>query len=158
MENGLFRQKSLDKVSSPEQMNDYIRVTGPGVWLVLAAVIALLAGLIIWSVLGRLETTVTAAAVAGPDGAVVCYIAEGDLSSVHAGQTVHIGGEDYTLSEIASRPVSVDESFDAYALHVGGLEAGQWVYPAKLDVNLDQGVYEAQVVVDSVSPISFLLN
>ena len=158
MENGLFRQKSLDKVSSPEQMNDYIRVTSPGVWLVLAAVVALLAGLIVWSVLGHLETTVTAAAVAGPDGAAVCYIAEDDLNTVRAGQTVHIGGEDYALADVAAKPVVVDESFDAYALHVGGLTAGQWVYPAELDAALDEGVYEAQVVVDSVSPISFLLN
>ena len=158
MEKGLFRQKSLDKVSSPEQMNDYIRVTGPGVWLVLAAVIALLAGLIVWSALGRLETTVTAAAVAGPDGAAVCYIAEDDMDAVRAGQTVHIGGSDYALADVANKPVSVDGSFDAYALHVGGLEAGQWVYPAALDGSLDEGVYEARIVVDSVSPISFLLN
>lgn len=158
MSDGLFRQKSLDKVSSPEQMNDYIRVTGPGVWLVLGAVIALLAGLIVWSVLGRMETTVTAAAVAGPDGGVVCYIAESDLDAVGEGQTVRIGGEEHTLTAVASRPVVVDESFDAYALHVGGLEAGQWVYPAQVDASLAEGVYEAGIVVDSVAPISFLLN
>ena len=158
MDSGLFRKKSLDKVSGPEQMNDYIRVIGPGVWLVLAAVIALLAGVLIWSALGRLETTVAAAAVAGPDGAVVCYIGEGDLDAVHEGQTVRIGGEDHTLTNVASRPVAVDESFDAYALHVGGLEQGQWVYPAQVDASLAEGVYEARIVADSVRPISFLLN
>ena len=158
MEEGLFRRKSLDKVSSPEQMNDYIRVTSPGVWLVLSAVIALLAGLIVWSALGRLETTVTAAAVAGPDGETWCYVAEGDRDAVRAGQTVHIGGADYALTQVAARPVAADEGFDAYALHVGGLEVGQWVYPAAVDAALDEGVYEAQIVVDSVSPISFLLN
>ncbi len=158
MDNGLFRQKSLDKVSSPEQMNDYIRVTSPSVWLVLGAVAALLAGLIIWAALGRLATTVSAAAVAGPDGAVVCYIEEDDLNAVRLGQTVHIGGEDHTLADVASMPVEVDGSFDAYALHVGGLEAGQWVYPAQLDAPLAEGVYEAEIVVDGVSPISFLLN
>ena len=34
---GLFRQKSLDRVNSPEQLNDYIRVTTPSVWLILFA-------------------------------------------------------------------------------------------------------------------------
>lgn len=159
MDNGLFRRKSLDKVSSPEQMNDYIRVTSPGVWLVLAAVIALLAGLIIWSALGRLETTVTAVAVAGPDGGPVCYISEDDMDAVRAGQTVHIGGKDYnTLSGVAAKPVPADGSLDAYAMHVGGLEADEWVYPAELDAVLAEGVYEARIVVDSVAPISFLLN
>ncbi len=158
MDNGLFRQKSLEKVSSPEQMNDYIRVTSPGVWLVLAAVIALLAGLIIWSALGRLETTVAAAAVAGADGGVICYIGEDDLDAVQEGQTVRVGGEEYVLNGIDPRPVPVDESFDAYTMHVGGLEAGQWVYPAQVGASLAEGVYEAEIVVDSVSPISFLLN
>ena len=93
MDSGLFRQKSLDKVSSPEQMNDYIRVTSPGVWLVLAAVIALLAGLLIWSVAGRLETTVAAAAVAGPEGTVL-YIPEEEMDAIPSGAAVHIDGQE----------------------------------------------------------------
>ena len=36
----LFREKSLKAIESPEALNDYLRVTSPGVWLVLAAVIA----------------------------------------------------------------------------------------------------------------------
>ena len=51
----IFRQKSMDRVSSPEQRNDYIRVTTPSVWLVLAAVILLLVGMLAWSVFGTVE-------------------------------------------------------------------------------------------------------
>ena len=49
MDQQLFRKKSLDRISSPEQLNDYLRVTNPSVWVVLLAVIILLAGLLIWS-------------------------------------------------------------------------------------------------------------
>lgn len=31
MSNPIFRQKSIEKISSPEQMNDYIRVSNPSV-------------------------------------------------------------------------------------------------------------------------------
>ena len=48
----LFRKKSLDRISSPEQLNDYIRVTTPTVWLVLLALVILLAGMLLWSILG----------------------------------------------------------------------------------------------------------
>lgn len=41
-------QKSLNRVKSPEDLNDYIRVANPGVWLVLVAVVILLAGVCIW--------------------------------------------------------------------------------------------------------------
>ena len=44
MNEQLFRKKSVDKVSSPEQLNEYIRVANPGVWMVLAAIVILLAG------------------------------------------------------------------------------------------------------------------
>ena len=47
--NNIFRQKSMERLSSPEQLNDYLKVTNPAVWVVLAAVIFLLAGLFIWS-------------------------------------------------------------------------------------------------------------
>ncbi len=52
--NGIFRQKSIDKVSSPEKLDEYIKVTTPGVWLALAAMIILLAGAIIWGTMGEL--------------------------------------------------------------------------------------------------------
>ena len=53
----LFRKKSIDRVSSPEQLNDYIRVTKPSVWLVLIAVILLLIGMLIWGIFGSVTVT-----------------------------------------------------------------------------------------------------
>ncbi len=52
---GIFREKSIKRVSSPEQLNDYIRVTSPSVWIVLLALVVLLLGMLAWSVLGRIE-------------------------------------------------------------------------------------------------------
>lgn len=54
MNNGIFRQKSIDKVSSPEKLDDYIRVTTPSVWIALAAIVALLIGVIVWGCFGEL--------------------------------------------------------------------------------------------------------
>jgi hypothetical protein len=51
----IFREKSLKRVSSPEQLDDYIKVTTPSVWIILAATIVLLAGMIIWGVFGKIE-------------------------------------------------------------------------------------------------------
>ena len=39
MDNKLFRKNSLERVSSPEQLNDYVKVSSPGIWIILAAVI-----------------------------------------------------------------------------------------------------------------------
>ena len=44
----LYRKESLERVQSPEQLNDYLRVTNPSVWILLTAVILLLVGLLVW--------------------------------------------------------------------------------------------------------------
>ena len=47
---------------------------------------------------------------------------------------------------------------DAYILYVGGFEAEDWAYVATLEGELDAGVYAAELVVDRVSPMSFVAN
>ncbi len=54
-EKSIFRKKSLDRVTSPEQLDDYIKVTTPSVWLILIATIILIFGALFWAVFGRIE-------------------------------------------------------------------------------------------------------
>ena len=56
MDNQIFRKESLDQISSPEQLNDYLRVTNPAVWLVLTAVILLLAGMLLWASVASIDS------------------------------------------------------------------------------------------------------
>ena len=48
----IFREKSIARVTGPEALNDYIRVTTPSVWIVLIALVVLLVGMLAWSVFG----------------------------------------------------------------------------------------------------------
>ena len=57
MNESIFRQKSLERISSPEEIDNYIRVTRPSLWLALGVIILLLAALILWSVTARIEAT-----------------------------------------------------------------------------------------------------
>ena len=147
----------MERVSSPEQLTDYIRVTNPGAWLILAAAAVLLAGFLVWGVVGSLETKVTAAAVSAGEK-VVCYVGEAEAEKIGEGDIVRIGGGEYTVAAVGVQPVAVDDSFSAYALRIGGLAEGQWVVPVTVNAVLPDGTYEAAIVTDSVSPISFLFN
>jgi len=51
----IFREKSIERISSPEQLNDYIKVTTPSIWLVLIAMLLLLGGAMVWGVLGEIN-------------------------------------------------------------------------------------------------------
>ncbi len=156
MNNTIFRKKSMDRVSSPEQLNDYVRVSNPGVWLLLAAVIILLIGMCVWGIFGHLDTLVSAAAIS-ENGKTICYIRAEDISSVTEGMKVRIAGEEYTVSDISSEPVRVTGSFDNALLLTCGFSSGEWVYTAAVSGFSSDGIYKAEIVVESVSPMSFLL-
>ncbi len=51
----IFREKSIKRVSSPEELNNYIRVTTPSVWIVLIALVLLLLGMLAWCIFGTIE-------------------------------------------------------------------------------------------------------
>ena len=51
----IFRKKSLERVTSPEQLNDYIKVTTPSVWIILAATLILIVGTLVWAVFGKIR-------------------------------------------------------------------------------------------------------
>ena len=137
MQNKLFRQKSIDRVSSPEQLQDYMRVTNPGVWMVLAAVIVLLAGILIASIAGRVESTVSVTARIENGVATVTaqgrdaeQLAEGMVLRVRDGEA-KIAGVRWITSDTAEATARID---------------------------LPDGVYEASVVTEVITPIRFLTN
>lgn len=157
MNNQLFRKKSLDKVSSPEQLNDYIRVSNPSIWMVLTAVIIFLVGVCVWGIFGHLDTVVNAVGEC-KGGVVTCYVKEADISSVQTGMEISVNGEKGTVTEIATAPLEVTGEFDSYVAYLGEFTAGEWVYPIKANVPVSDGVYEVQIRVESESPMSFVLN
>jgi hypothetical protein len=50
MKNELFRKEAVEKITGPEDLNAYVKVLGPRVWLVLAGIGAAVAGLVIFAV------------------------------------------------------------------------------------------------------------
>lgn len=159
MARSIFRKVSLDRVSNPEQLNDYIRVTNPGVWMILCVVILMLTGVCVWGVFGRMDTTIDVGAVT-ENNQTLCYVKETDVQAVEAGMHVWIGEEQYQISEISLQPIQVDDTFAEYLLHVGGLAEGEWVYTAVLDDTYGENgmIIQAEIVIESIAPMSFVLN
>lgn len=153
----LFRKKSIDKVSSPEQLNDYIRVSNPGVWMILTAVIVFLAGVCVWGIFGHLDTVIKTAGECN-NGVITCYVKESDISSVQVGMEITVSGERGTVTDVETAPLEVTADMDSYLLYLGEFAEGEWVYVIKAQVPIDDGVYEVQMTAESVSPMSFVWN
>ena len=157
MNEQLFRKKSVERVSSPEQLNEYIRVANPSTWIVLIAIVILLAGVVVWGVIGHLETTLPAAVVC-ENGEAVIYIKDADIDKIEVGMAVHVDGKEYAVCEISPTPMRVDDTIPEYVMHLSNLTVGEWVYTVKLSGEIADGVQKAEIVIESISPISFILN
>ena len=53
----LFRKQSIERVKSPEQLNDYLHVTSPAIWVVLVTVLMLMGVLFAWSAFTAYESS-----------------------------------------------------------------------------------------------------
>lgn len=147
----------MERISSPEQLNDYVRVSNPSVWLILLAVAFVLAGVCVWGIFGRLETVIDTVGVCR-DGKITCYVSDENIKSVKVGMKVTVNGGDFEISEIAKKPIEIDENFDSYAMYVGELKEGEWMNEVTAKAPIESGTYSAKITTDSVSPISFVMN
>ena len=136
-ESTLFRKKAMARISSPEDLTSYLRVTSPGMWLILAAVIVLLVGLFAWAAVGTLETTVDAAAIVQNHTAEVIAVGQ-DADTLKAGMPLRIAAQEFVIAS-----VELDEYSRATAY---------------AEVSLPDGTYDAEIVVEQTRPIEFLLE
>jgi hypothetical protein len=57
--NSIFRQESLERLSSPEQLDQLMQIVTPRSWLSLSALGALVMLGVVWSIVGRIPMTAT---------------------------------------------------------------------------------------------------
>ena len=138
MEQQLFRKESMERVSSPEILRDYLHVTSPAIWVVLAAVILLLASLFVWSSVTAVESYAAGDAEVRGGVLTLRFDDAEKASQVEVGMNVKAG--DMTT------PI----------LSIGADEDGNPI--AVASVSLPDGIYEARVGYKSTQIIKLLFN
>lgn len=131
----IYREEVMERISSPEQLTSYLRVTNPGIWMVLVGIVMLLAGLIAWSTVGTLETTARATVQVESNLAEVTI--EG-VQKIEGGMTLRVRDQEYTIDYVYE---------DALAGTLG-----------EAQVDLPDGRYDGVVVLERVHPIEFLFE
>jgi multidrug efflux pump subunit AcrA (membrane-fusion protein) len=54
----MFRKEALEKLSTPEQLDQMLKVTSPKGWLALLGVGVLIGAVLVWSILGSIPSTI----------------------------------------------------------------------------------------------------
>lgn len=138
MEQQIFRKESVERVSSPEQLSDYLRVTAPAVWVVLAAVILLLASLLVWSGVTAVESYAAGSAEVRGGVLTLTFDDEEKAGNVEIGMNISVG--DVTV------PIR----------SIGRGENGRLL--AVADADLPDGSYDVRVGYRSTKIIKMLFN
>ena len=149
MENRLFRQQSMDQVNSPEQIRDYLRVTSPKLWMLIAAVLVLLAGFLAYLSVAEKEITVPVRVkvenvqMDGRDHAFVSFeIPTENRDNYRQGMVVRFNG---VTGKIRYFVETEDTTVVA-------------VEPDNPRATIEAGDFDAAVVIESSTPIAELLK
>ena len=133
------------RVSSPKELKEYLRVITPGVWMILTVIIVLLGGMIAFSAMTTLESSVVGRGRAvqdNPSWDLLVELPEGQEERVKSDMTVRAGGSTGKVL------YTFEESRKTYAA----------VAMDKDTRPLADGEYEAVIKVEDIRPIRFLWN
>jgi len=159
MENNLFRKKSLESISSADELQNYMRATSPRLWMIALAVILLLAGFLAYASSATMESTMKIQLSVQSFETMPDYQAQGGTAryslvssilplslkdTVSIGMPVRLGKEEGKVSFIA-----IIAARDEISLIIDMNEGY---------VEMPDGEYEAELVLKSTTPISFLWN
>lgn len=123
-EPGLFRKVALERLASPEQLDQLLQGTSIRSWILLLALLGILAILVVWSVLGQVSTQLQARGALIPDDAgdglhAVVYMTAHDASRIEPGMTALVipaeanaqesGYLEGRVARVADRPAQVSD-------------------------------------------------
>jgi len=131
-EQGIFRKASLERLSTPEQLDYLMQVTTPKGWYALWTLCALIVLAIIWSVFGSIPTTISGPAIIMPPRGVdniyspgtgivkQIFVAEGDL--VTKDEVVATLDQSSMAQKGARSAAEINQSIAATKEHIRSLD------------------------------------
>lgn len=162
MADKVFRDKSIEKITSPEQLNDYIKVNYLEVWFIIATVIIFFIVIGIWGFTGTINNTVEVDGYS--DGKkIYCYMNEEQVKNVEKGQNGRVSEHAVKVESVAELP----DNYEDMVKNIGSekiirameIKGDEWRYLVVLSSENDiKGFVNISITTDSVAPIDYLFN
>lgn len=150
MDKKVFREKNLERIASAEDLHQYMRVTSPRLWMFLSVILVLIIGFIVFACLVTIENNVDTKAV------VERYDEKGAPSMTidieipaEVGEVVHIGTE----VRVENQKGTITSIYENDTLGKGAM-----VELEDPDFLFEEGTYKAKIVLETISPIRFLIR
>ena len=165
MNKPVFNPKALKAITSPDDLEKTVRVTTPGIWLILLACAALLAGLIAWGFWGTATTGVKTRGVVLENHQVISLLTEAEMRQIKVGETADVNGVTATVETISTLPISRSEAVQMLgsAYLAEDIMNKDWGFPVTLKLDSTDSFtrnlsYPVHIMTERVSPISLLFR
>ena len=100
-------KKALDRLQSPDDLDKYLRMTTPGIWVSIIACVAILLGIIAWAIYGSVSDHITKKGAAGVDG-IVCFVDTDTALRIKPGDFAYVDGNPETVLYVEEWATDVD--------------------------------------------------
>lgn len=92
-------RKALDRLQSPDDLDRYLRMTTPGIWISIIACAAILLGIGAWAVFGSVSDHITLRGVATIDG-IVCLVDSDTALRIKKGDFAYVNGVPESVTHV----------------------------------------------------------
>ena len=175
----IFNKKAAEKLRNPDDLDKFVRVTNPSVWVVLAACVCLIAGLLAWGIFGSMTTSISTTGAVVDISAVaesaetygldksktaICFLSAKDVAEVSVGDDAVVGGVPMKVQFISPIPASPDEWDNVLKSKylAKALFDGDWAYPVAFEGDIsqleDNVPLTAVITTDRIAPVSLILK
>lgn len=138
MQESALQNNKRERLTSPEDLTRFLRVTSPGVWVLMVSIIALLVGMLIWASVSSIKSYATGNAQVDSNRLTLFFEDAQAAQNVELGMKVEIGN---TVTTIRS---------------LGVTDKG--VFFATADTWLPDGIYAASVEYRSTNVLKLLFR
>lgn len=158
----IFNRKAAERLRSPDDLERYVKVTTPSVWVALAAVFALMAGVLVWGIFGAVSTSVSATGTC-VNGTVQCMLSAQDVAKVKVGDAAYVDGHQMKVASVSEVPLSFEDASNQLgsAYLADALMASDWAYPVTFAgaTGFNERIpLTVNITTDRVAPITLLFG
>lgn len=138
-------RSKTNRVASSDELDHYIKVTNPSAWVVVAASLLLVAGILVWAIVAIVPVNVnttgfTVDAPASDKTYVICWVDKSTADKIReSGAKASAGDVEATDVNVAATPMSsteIAESLDN-DFYLSALHLDDWNYMVTLELSED---------------------
>lgn len=166
MNKGELRERIKQTNNFESSLDEYIKVASPRLWIMIVFLVGCLLSFVVWLLVGNVNKEVYSLAIVD-NGVANVYIYFDDMNSLESyrdgnadKQKIVIDNREYLITDemIVNRKIAnLKEELNKSTKEIVSL-GNDPVYLLSFDTNLDDGIFDAKIVIYTKHPIDYLLN